>query len=199
MPPFRQVRASFDDETITVYQAYSPAIAIPAARNNSYTGTPFSLGRMTWIKPSFLWMMYRCGWATKDGQEQVLALRMTCVGFEHALSTACLSHFDADVYADHTAWEARRDATANRVQWDPERDLALRPLAWRSLQLGLSGDASRSLANEWTLAIDDITPLVHEIRDDVEAGRTEAALAKLPTELPYPLPADVAAVVGADA
>ncbi|WP_209018579.1 DUF4291 family protein [Endobacterium cereale] len=21
----------------------------------------FSLNRMTWIKPSFLWMMYRCG------------------------------------------------------------------------------------------------------------------------------------------
>jgi hypothetical protein len=152
---------------------------------------------MTWIKPSFLWMMYRCGWATKEGQEHVLALRMTRGGFEHALSTACLSHFDAALYANHKAWEARRDATANRVQWDPERDLALRPLAWRSLQLGLSGDASRSLANEWTLAIDDITPLVHEIRDDVEAGRTEEALGKLPNELPYPLPADVAVVVGA--
>ena len=21
---------------------------------------------MTWIKPSFLWMMYRCGWTEKD-------------------------------------------------------------------------------------------------------------------------------------
>src|SRR4051812_17137799 len=26
---------------------------------------PFKAGRMTWIKPSFLWMMYRSGWATQ--------------------------------------------------------------------------------------------------------------------------------------
>ena len=24
-------------------------------------GSRFSMNRMTWIKPSFLWMMYRCG------------------------------------------------------------------------------------------------------------------------------------------
>jgi hypothetical protein len=37
---------------------------------------------MTWIKPSFLWMMYRCGWATKPGQERVLAIQITREGFE---------------------------------------------------------------------------------------------------------------------
>lgn len=31
--------------------------------------------RMTWIKPSFLWMMYRAGWGFKDkGQRRVLAI-----------------------------------------------------------------------------------------------------------------------------
>ncbi|WP_422570328.1 DUF4291 family protein, partial [Erwinia billingiae] len=29
---------------------------------------------MTWIKPSFLWMMYRSGWGMKDpGQKRILA------------------------------------------------------------------------------------------------------------------------------
>jgi hypothetical protein len=138
------------------------------------------------------------GWAIKEGQEYVLVVRMTRAGFEHALSGACLSHFDSDLYTDHQEWKARRDATTNRVQWDPERDLELRPLVWRSLQLGLSGDASRSLASEWTIEINDITARVHEIRDHVAAGRTEAALARLPTELPYPLPSSVAAFVGAE-
>lgn len=75
-PPFRQVRAVHDDETITVYQAYNPEIAEAAVRAGRFV-PPFSLNRMTWIKPSFLWMMYRCGWATKPGQERVLAVRIT--------------------------------------------------------------------------------------------------------------------------
>ncbi|WP_425365083.1 DUF4291 family protein [Eubacterium ruminantium] len=28
-------------------------------------GSHFSMNRMSWIKPSFLWMMYRCGWCGK--------------------------------------------------------------------------------------------------------------------------------------
>jgi len=27
---------------------------------------------MSWIKPNFLWMMYRCGWGTKEGQQVTL-------------------------------------------------------------------------------------------------------------------------------
>ncbi len=47
---------------------------------------------MTWIKPSFRWMMYRCGWATKVDQETVLAVEITRRdGFESALRGACLS------------------------------------------------------------------------------------------------------------
>jgi hypothetical protein len=68
MTPARQVRARYDDDTITVYQAYGHAIADAALAAGTFT-SPFSRTRMTWIKPSFLWMMYRCGWAEKPGQE----------------------------------------------------------------------------------------------------------------------------------
>ena len=123
--PFRQVRAVFDDETITVYQAYSPAIAVPAAATGTFRGTPFKIERMTWIKPSFLWMMYRCGWAGKEGQEHVLTIRMSRAGFESALSSAALSHFEPGTYANHDEWLARKAASPVRVQWDPERGPAL--------------------------------------------------------------------------
>jgi len=79
--PQRQIRAAYTAETITVYQAYSPAIAEPAVRAGCFVA-PFKRDRMTWIKPSFLWMMYRCGWATKPGQERVLAVEITRAGFE---------------------------------------------------------------------------------------------------------------------
>src|SRR5262245_17011877 len=99
-----QIRADYDDTTIVVYQAYRPGIANAAVRAGRFV-EPFSRSRMTWIKPSFAWMMHRCGWATKPGQEHVLALRITREGFEHALSHACLSSFRRDVYATREAWQ----------------------------------------------------------------------------------------------
>jgi len=66
--PERQIRAVFDEQTIRVYQAYGDAIADPALKAGTFV-PPFSMTRMSWIKPSFLWMMYRSGWGTKPGQE----------------------------------------------------------------------------------------------------------------------------------
>lgn len=191
-PPRRQVRAAFDAGTVTVYQAYSASIAVPAAAQNSFVGTPFKLERMTWIKPSFLWMMYRSGWATKVGQEHVLAIQITRTGFEEALSRACLSHFDPDVYPDRATWAERRQTSPVRVQWDPERTAAGEPLPWRSIQIGLSGTAAEDYVSRWTVRINDITSLVDDLR--------EAQIGEVPIgfgERPYPTPPSIARVIGA--
>lgn len=57
--PYKQIRALYDEDTITVYQAYSASIAIPAVKEQSLSASPdFQVGsRMTWIKPSWCWMM----------------------------------------------------------------------------------------------------------------------------------------------
>ena len=194
--PTRQIRASYDDSTITVYQAYSSAIAVPAAAGNSFVGTPFKLERMTWVKPSFLWMMYRSGWATKPGQEHVLGIRMTRSGFEQALSVACLSHFDPQIHPDLAAWRGSARTSPVRVQWDPERDRFLEPLPWRSLQLGLSREATISYRDDWVVGIQDITATVRELQREVEVARNEDAPAGLPEERVYPLPAAIADALG---
>ena len=137
--PKRQIRALYDEDSITVYQAYGPAIAIPAAAGNRF-GPSFKRSRMTWIKPSFRWMMYRCGWATKPGQEHVLAIRIDRAGFEWALEHSAFAHFDASLHASSEAWRATLREPV-RVQWDPELDLRFAPLAHRSLQIGLSAEA----------------------------------------------------------
>jgi hypothetical protein len=85
--PARQVRAKYSADTIIVYQAYPPEIAEPALAAGRFVA-PFKRDRMTWVKPSFLWMMYRCGWATEPGQEHVLAIEITRSGFERALARA---------------------------------------------------------------------------------------------------------------
>ena len=77
-PKQRQIRANFDEETITVYQAYNSEIASSAVQHQKLSASPqFKLGRMTWIKPSWCWMMYRAGYSYKDrNQERILALKM---------------------------------------------------------------------------------------------------------------------------
>src|SRR5262245_23664513 len=122
--PARQVRAAFSAELITVYQAYPPEIAERAVAAGRFVA-PFKRERMTWIKPSFLWMMYRCGWASKPGQERVLAMQITRTGFDWALEHACLSQYDPHQHADHAAWRRQLKASPVRVQWDPERSMRL--------------------------------------------------------------------------
>ncbi|WP_327225912.1 DUF4291 domain-containing protein [Streptomyces platensis] len=185
--PQRRIRALHTDTTVTVYQAYSPALGLPAARDGRFP-VAWKRERMTWIKPSFLWMMYRCGWGEKADQETVLAIEIDRAGFDWALRNACLSHYDADEHADREGWRRELKGAPARVQWDPERDLGLRALPYRSLQVGLSGEASRRYADEWTVAIRDVTPLAREVRALVRAGETAAAAALLPEERPYPAP-----------
>ncbi|MFF7887390.1 DUF4291 domain-containing protein [Streptomyces sp. NPDC007896] len=183
--PLRGIRALHTASTITVYQAYSPEIGMPAVRQGRFTAA-WKRDRMTWIKPSFLWMMYRCGWATKAGQETVLAVEITRDGFEWALRHACLSSYVRGLHLDRGTWQHQLKRAPARVQWDPERDLHLRPLTYRSLQLGLSGEAVGRYADEWTVAISDVTPLAREIHDLVGRNELDAATVLLPQEHPYP-------------
>ncbi|MBB5956333.1 hypothetical protein FHS29_002919 [Saccharothrix tamanrassetensis] len=168
----KEIRADYDDRHITVYQAYNAAIADAAVAAGTFV-PPFRAGRMTWIKPSFRWMVYRCGWASKPDQERVLAVRMTREGFDRAVREAVPSS------------EGVGRKPEVRVQWDPERDLHHRPLDHRSIQLGLAGTASERYVREWIVGITDITPLVREIHGHVRAGDLDAATALLPPERPY--------------
>src|SRR4051794_6636044 len=102
----REIRADFDRETITVYQAYSPAIADAALSAGRFV-PPFSFQRMTWIKPSFLWLMHRSHWGMKGGQERILAIRITRDGWEKALSLAVVTSFEPSIFRTPADWEAQ--------------------------------------------------------------------------------------------
>ena len=118
LTPYRQIRAVYTDTTITVYQAYSDEIAENALQAQRFV-PPFQMSRMTWIKPSFLWMMYRSGWGTKDGQERVLAIDITRSGFQWCLENACLSHFDPAIHASESAWHASKGKIAGSCAMGP--------------------------------------------------------------------------------
>ncbi|TXS57681.1 DUF4291 domain-containing protein [Streptomyces sp. t39] len=183
--PKYRIRARHTEETVTVYQAYRPELGGPAARTGRFPAA-WKRDRMTWIKPSFLWMMYRCGWAAKPGQETVLAVEIRRDGFDWALRHACLSHYRRGLHTDRAEWRRELRQSPARVQWDPERDLSLAPLPYRSLQLGLAGEAARRYADEWTVSITDVTGLAREIHGLVRVGEMDAAARLLPRERPYP-------------
>jgi hypothetical protein len=156
----RHILASFDAETIVVYQAYRPEIARWAVEKQQFGG-PFSFARMSWIKPNFLWMMFRCGWATKQDQEHVLAVRLQRAFFDRLLAQAIPSSFVSQLYADHAAWQSDVERSDVRLQWDPDHGPTGEKLERRAIQLGLRGTALAEYGKP--LAIEDITPLVHEL------------------------------------
>ncbi|NRR29113.1 DUF4291 domain-containing protein [Oxalobacteraceae bacterium] len=182
--PDHEIRGLYDDSTIRVYQAYSDTIADSALAKGTFVSPPFKMERMTWIKPSFLWMMYRAGWGNKDeGQKRILAIDITREGFEWALAHACLSH--ADESMSESQWQQRKNSSPVRIQWDPERNLQLHAQKHRAIQIGLGKEAVQLYVNEWIRGITDVTPLAKEIQALVEDQHYDRATALLPLELPY--------------
>jgi hypothetical protein len=182
--PSHQIRALYDDEIIRVYQAYSDHIADSALTHGRFVSPPFKMERMTWIKPSFLWMMYRAGWGFKDaGQSRILAIDITREGFEWALAHSSPSHVDSSMSKEE--WERLKAESPVRIQWDPERDLLLQPLPHRAIQIGLSKEAVNFYVNQWIRRITDVTPQAHEIHALVADKRLDEAQAKLPAETRY--------------
>ncbi len=159
----RHILAQFDADTVVVYQAYRPAIGRFAAQEQRFGGE-FSLNRMSWIKPNFLWMMYRSGWGTKEGQETTLAVRLRREAFDEILKRAVHSSYAPEIYASLEDWKARLAESPGRLQWDPDHATRGGKQDRRDLQLGLAGDVLRQYADDWIVSIEDISGFVAEQR-----------------------------------
>ncbi len=109
------IMAQYNNDEIVVYQSYRPAIG-NFATEKQFFGGPFKYTRMTWIKPNFLWMMYRNGWATKEGQEVVLAIHLKREAFDRYLSKAVYSNFQEDLYASLDDWKNEVRDSSVRLQ-----------------------------------------------------------------------------------
>ncbi len=181
----RRILASYTEDTIRVYQAYNAVIAEEAVRLGTF-GCHFSMKRMTWIKPSFLWMMYRCGWAEKDdNQSHVLAIDIRREGFEQILQNAVLSSYHEAVYGTQEQWQERRARASVVCQWDPDRDNWGNPLPRRAIQLGLKNEIVEQYVRDWIVSVTDITPQVRAWKQRLDADETQ--IPELPAEREYPV------------
>jgi hypothetical protein len=182
----QHILAQFDDETIIVYQAYSPRIGHFALENNCFGGD-FKYSRMSWIKPNFLWMMYRCQWGHAEGQEFVLALRLRRRFFDSLLAQAVPSSFDAQAFASREDWATAVARLDIRLQWDPDHLPTGEKCERRAIQLGLRGAALEAYGKREIIQIIDISAFVAEQRSNVQEWKTGKLLT--PSERVY-IPAD---------
>lgn len=191
----RHIMAQYDDSSIIVYQAYRPSIASYAVEHQRLGGD-FSYSRMSWIKPNFLWMMYRSGWAAKEGQEHILALRLPLSFFDELLGCAVASTFNASGGDSYDAWTNAVAASDVRLQWDPDHGPRGDKSDRRAIQLGLRAEMLRRFGQEEILSIEDITPWVISQRDGLTNG-FEAL--QTPIERRYcPLHPSAAIAIGLD-
>jgi hypothetical protein len=180
----RGILAQFDTASVVVYQAYNPEIGRFAAKNG-YFGGSFSLSRMSWIKPNFLWMMSRSGWGTKEGQEIVLAVRILRGAFEEILRQAVPSSWVTSLYPIEQTWKDDVARSFVRLQWDPDHDPMGGKLERRAVQLGLRGPVLERYAREWIVSIEDVSQLVADQRAHARKGEWDQLL--VPCEEPYPV------------
>ena len=186
----RHVLAQYDAEKIVVYQAFRPEIGRYAAEHG-YFGGGFSRTRMSWIKPNFLWMMFRCGWATKENQKTVLAVSLRRDVFDSILAEAVPSTFASTLYRDQAEWKAALARSQVRLQWDPDHAPDGSPFARRAIQLGLRGDFLARYAREWIVGIEDITGFVTE-----QSLNRDYTQLLMPREEVYPVSGDLAKQLG---
>jgi hypothetical protein len=184
----RHILAHHDTETIVVYQAYRPSIGAHAVRHGVF-GSDFSYARMSWIKPNFLWMMYRSGWGTKEGQEVVLGLRLRRSFFDSILARAVASTFGASGLSSHDEWAAAVAKSDVRLQWDPDHGPHGQPLQRRAIQLGLRSAVLEAFGKRELLEVIDMTAFVAMQRDGL--ARNGTAQLRTPAERTY-VPGDAA-------
>eukprot|EP00928_Gymnodinium_smaydae_P026393 TRINITY_DN20745_c0_g1_i2.p1 TRINITY_DN20745_c0_g1~~TRINITY_DN20745_c0_g1_i2.p1 ORF type:complete len:275 (+),score=33.07 TRINITY_DN20745_c0_g1_i2:142-966(+) len=183
----------WDAEGVYVYQAYTDSIADWALENQKLGGPHFNPTRMTWIKPSFAWVLYRSGYGSKPGQNRVLKIKLSHEALGNLLNQCKL--VDTNKTTRKCRPQSDDDIGNGRVQWDPERDLMCadgkeprKMLRRRAIQIGLKGPLSE-LYTRSILSVLDVTDLAHAIctahRSKKPRDAMQPLLSQLPLERPY--------------
>lgn len=182
----------WDEEGVFFYQAFNTSIADWAVENQKFGGPDFNPQRMTWIKPSFAWVLYRAGYGHKDkNQARILKIKLPHHAVAELLSRCITSSLKHD-----------RENVEGRIQWDPARSLLRSEggepgrdaclYGGRAIQIGMKGDLSRYYV-EQALSIEDVTHLSHAVHDAHALSKDDCQVAiqqmldchRLPNERPY--------------
>ncbi len=158
----KQIIGSIENDNIIVYQAFNNQIADYAVRNQKFGGPHYSFTRMSWIKPGFLWMMYRAGWGAKENQQRILAITLPMVHFKTILHQATITSFDENLFTTREKWKQELETTDVRLQWDPDHDPMGQKQERKAIQIGIKDETLKKFCNDWIINITDISDFVKE-------------------------------------
>ncbi|HEY9709838.1 MAG TPA: DUF4291 family protein [Oculatellaceae cyanobacterium] len=121
-------------------------------------------------------------------QRQILAnfdneIKLSHDGFQTILSQGIPTVFEPGLFETELDWQLALRRGEVRYQWDPDRDLRLRRLERRALQVGISGSVVRDYVNRWILGIEDVTELAHGIKEAIASKQEQLPL--VPEERVY--------------
>ena len=175
--PPQVFHGEWDDEGVFFYQAFNDHIADWALQHQRFGGPQFNRARMTWIKPSFAWVLYRAGYGHKDkNQRRILKIKLRHDAVAEILSRCAHGHGGG--------------GTEGRVQWDPARDLMKgdgkepHKAPGRAIQIGMKGALSQFYVNS-AVSIEDVTALADRVRVAHLDGSVSELVPDLPVERPY--------------
>ncbi|MDP4182094.1 MAG: DUF4291 family protein, partial [Bacillota bacterium] len=114
-----RIFAYFDDEGIYVYQAFKPSIVKTAVEIGTF-GKGFGLDRITWIKPSFGWVLYRSNYATKHRMEAIAKIKLSHKAWLEILSRSIQSQYDGLRFETENIWKTNFEKSDIIHQWDPD-------------------------------------------------------------------------------
>ena len=163
----KHIIGRLENECLIVYQAFNNQVADYAVKQQKFGGPHYSFNRMSWIKPGFLWMMHRAGWATKENQQRIVGISLPLVYFKTILSQATVTSFDNELFGSIEGWKAELEKTDVRLQWDPDHDPFGNNQERKAIQVGMKGEMLKRFCTEWITGIEDITAFVKEEYDKV--------------------------------
>jgi hypothetical protein len=161
------------NDNIIVYQAFNLNISKWAIENQKFGGDHYKFTRMSWIKPNFLWMMYRAGWAKKEHQQNILAIEISKTNFETLLEEAVHSSYIEEVYKTRENWKEKLKTSQVRLQWDPDHNPHGEKIERRAIQIGIKGNLLEEFGKEWIISIEDITEFAHEQKAILDSKKME--------------------------
>lgn len=157
----KHILAQQTDELILVYQAYRPSIAKYAIEHQVFGGPDYSYNRMSWIKPNFLWMMYRSAWAASPGQEMILGIWIKKSDFNIILENSAFTSYAQTSNMSHEKWKTSLQDLEIRLQWDPDHFPNGEKHTRKAIQLGIKGNLLKQFGKEMIVEIIDLTNFVN--------------------------------------
>lgn len=184
----KAIFANFDDEGVYLYQAFKPETVSVAVEKGTF-GKGFGLDRITWIKPSFAWLLRRSKYASKNRMQAIAKIKVSHQSWLEILEQSIETHFNPNIFENEDIWQSSLNKSDVIHQWDPERDLDGRPLDRQAIQVGIRGEVIKKYVESYILKVEDVTDLAKEIGLVVKAKTNN--FPEVPEEKYYPLNDDL--------